>query len=383
MSVTLNSTIKQVKSLTSSVIMGTNDDWSASTKVYPAGIWLYNTDEQLLKVTDGINTYENLDYVLDMNLTTMPLFSYIYHDASGGLGVSWVDSMQWSWHSGNIFTAAYNLLLEEYTSAEAVSSSDTIGEVTIPYKLTPNGYKIVDATNANLVQQVFTNTGTAWYYIIDTTNVYFKLPRNSNFATGMKATEVSGVYNEYKMASGAGQTIKAVKQHLYFFLGNSIFNKSVIDLAAVTDELNNINSKIESVANLDLSAYATISALNEVKTTADNAMPKSGGSFTGGVFENIVALSGNAINCAQGNHFSKTVTSNITFSFSGVPSGKGACVSLVLTNGGNYTVTWPTNLKWAEGTPPELTSSGTDVLTFMTIDGGTTWYGSLSITAAA
>jgi hypothetical protein len=318
-----------------------------------------------------------------MNLTTMPLFSYIYHDASGGLGVSWVDSMQWSWHSGAIFIAAYGLLLEEYNSSEAVSTSDTINDITIPYKLTPNGYKIVAANDADKVAQLFNSTGTAWYYIIDTTNEYFKLPRNSNFATGMSATEAGGTYNEYRMASGAGQTIKAVKQHLYFFLGNSIHNKSVIDLAKVTDELNKINGKIENVSDIDLSAYATVIALNSVSDVANAAMPKSGGSFTGGVFENIVALTSNNINCTNGNYFSKTITANTTFSFSGVPSGKGACVSLVLTNGGNYTVTWPTNLKWAEGTPPELTSGGTDVLTFMTIDGGTTWYGSLSIIAAA
>ena len=173
------------------------------------------------------------------------------------------------------------------------------------------------------------------------------------------------------------------KQHLYFFLGNSIHNKSVIDLAKVTDELNKINGKIENIGDIDLSAYATVIALNGVSDIANAAMPKSGGSFTGGVFENIIALTSNDINCTNGNYFSKTITANTTFSFSGVPSGKGACVSLVLTNGGNYTVTWPTNLKWAEGTPPELTSGGTDVLTFMTIDGGTTWYGSLSITAAA
>ena len=383
MSVTLKSTIKQIKSIPASVVMGSADDWLTSTKVYPAGIWLYNTDEQLLKVTDGVNTYENLDYVLDMNLTTMPLFSYIYHDASGGLGVSWVDSMQWSWHSGAIFIAAYSLLLEEYNSSEAVVTSDTINDITIPYKLTPNGYKIVAASDADKVAQLFSSTGTAWYYIIDTTNEYFKLPRNSNFATGMNATEAGGTYNEYKMASGAGQTIKAVKQHLYFFLGNSIHNKSVIDLAKVTDELNKINGKIENIGDIDLSAYATVIALNGVSDIANAAMPKSGGSFTGGVFENIIALTSNDINCTNGNYFSKTITANTTFSFSGVPSGKGACVSLVLTNGGNYTVTWPTNLKWAEGTPPELTSGGTDVLTFMTIDGGTTWYGSLSITAAA
>ena len=52
---------------------------------------------------------------------------------------------------------------------------------------------------------------------------------------------------------------------------------------------------------------------------------------------------------------------------------------MILTNGGAYTITYPDSVKWANDEVPELTASGKDVLTFITIDGGTTWYGAPSI----
>jgi hypothetical protein len=42
------------------------------------------------------------------------------------------------------------------------------------------------------------------------------------------------------------------------------------------------------------------------------------------------------------------------------------------------TITWPGSVKWAGGAPT-LTASGTDILTFRTRDGGTTWYGSTQL----
>lgn len=63
----------------------------------------------------------------------------------------------------------------------------------------------------------------------------------------------------------------------------------------------------------------------------------------------------------------------------GVPDGKGACFTLIITNGGGIGwVEWG-NIKWANNETPELTNMGYDVLTFITMDGGTTWYGSPSI----
>lgn len=89
-----------------------------------------------------------------------------------------------------------------------------------------------------------------------------------------------------------------------------------------------------------------------------------------------VAMGALNIDCAAGDYFTKTVTGNSTFTVSNVPaSGTVASFILNLTNGGAYTMTWWSGMKWAAGTAPTLTASGRDVLGFFTYDGGTTWTG--------
>ena len=100
-------------------------------------------------------------------------------------------------------------------------------------------------------------------------------------------------------------------------------------------------------------------------------------------FVDPVALSGTAIDLNAGNVFTKTISANTTFTITGVPQGKSTMFNLVLTNGGAYTVTWPASVKWTAGSPPTLTSIGIDVLTFLTVDGGTTWYGTMVVQGAA
>ena len=83
------------------------------------------------------------------------------------------------------------------------------------------------------------------------------------------------------------------------------------------------------------------------------------------------------IDITLGNVVSGTVdTSETTFTFSN-PSASGTACSftLFLTNGGSQTVNWPGTVDWAGGTAPTLTAAGVDVLTFVTLDGGTIWYG--------
>ena len=83
------------------------------------------------------------------------------------------------------------------------------------------------------------------------------------------------------------------------------------------------------------------------------------------------------INLALGNVVTATVdTSANTFTFSNPPvSGKCGSFTIILTNGGSQTVNCPAAEDWAGGTAPTLTTSGRDVLTFTTVDGGTIWYG--------
>ena len=49
-----------------------------------------------------------------------------------------------------------------------------------------------------------------------------------------------------------------------------------------------------------------------------------------------------------------------------------------------FTVTWPTSVDWPAGAAPTLTAtaSAKDIFVFTTRDGGTNWYGALSIDAA-
>jgi hypothetical protein len=49
--------------------------------------------------------------------------------------------------------------------------------------------------------------------------------------------------------------------------------------------------------------------------------------------------------------------------------------TLIITNGGSQTVNWPLSINWAGGSAPSLTAAGVDIITFVTNDTGTTWYG--------
>lgn len=83
------------------------------------------------------------------------------------------------------------------------------------------------------------------------------------------------------------------------------------------------------------------------------------------------------IDLEDGNVVTATVdTSETTFTFSNPPaSGSAGSFTLILTNGGSQTVNWPASVDWAGATAPTLTSSGVDILTFTTVDAGTTWNG--------
>ncbi len=82
------------------------------------------------------------------------------------------------------------------------------------------------------------------------------------------------------------------------------------------------------------------------------------------------------IDLTLGNSVTATTTSAVTWTFSNPTASDELCsFSIKLVNGGSATQTWPTSVDWPAATAPTLTTSGTDVLVFITCDGGTTWYG--------
>ena len=90
--------------------------------------------------------------------------------------------------------------------------------------------------------------------------------------------------------------------------------------------------------------------------------------------ETMAALN---VDCATGNYFKKSISSNSTITFSNIPSSGTVCaftLELTLTGSGT-TITWPDTVYWNNDvgkTAPTLTDARTQLFTFITSDGGTT-----------
>lgn len=88
------------------------------------------------------------------------------------------------------------------------------------------------------------------------------------------------------------------------------------------------------------------------------------------------ATGATTIDLTLGNSVTATTTGATTWTFSNPTASDELCsFSIKLVNGGSATQTWPASVDWPAATAPTLTTSGTDVLVFITCDGGTTWYG--------
>jgi len=95
---------------------------------------------------------------------------------------------------------------------------------------------------------------------------------------------------------------------------------------------------------------------------------------------NATSGSTETLDLESGNVFDLTLTADCTITLSNPPaSGTSGSFTLILRQDGtgSRTVTWPASVDWASATAPTLTTdaSAVDVLTFMTVDGGTTWLG--------
>lgn len=294
-------------------------DPTTSTAIggYPLGarLWYTNSNgvSMILRSTIQNNTNnfltdssvvgqpgENKPWVIEnfMGIVSqMPLFSFNWFDHEPNDG-SWLNADDWSWNDGTIYTSAYEMLVDQYTNG--IQGSETIGSYTIQYTTGTNGMKIVTAANAGTVQDIYLESGVAWYYILDTTNTQFKLPRTKYGFVGLRDTvekyvpeslpNIKGQANQdgindnttnglvawgtnsgpfyagstnpttakYTAASGSKVTAKlgfdasrvsstyqddapvqqrATQMRLYFFVGNTIRNVTEIDAGQITETL--------------------------------------------------------------------------------------------------------------------------------------------------
>ena len=107
--------------------------------------------------------------------------------------------------------------------------------------------------------------------------------------------------------------------------------------------------------------------VSAIKTTADAALARAGGTMTGLLThevcrETIEPIAVLEVDWAEGNVFTKTVSVASTLTFANLPStGVAQFITIRISAGVGDTVTWPTAVKWHEGSTPTQTSGGTDL----------------------
>lgn len=144
------------------------------------------SDVTLTSPSDGqVLTYDNGDWVnADPTGGYHPdLFDWKWADHQLD-DVQWLRADTFSWQSGSVYQAAYQHLVDDISGKTA--QSETVGGVTISFYLADDGHKI--STDESAVAQVYAATGVAWYYVLDTVNQRFKLPRTKFGVTGLRDT---------------------------------------------------------------------------------------------------------------------------------------------------------------------------------------------------
>lgn len=109
-----------------------------------------------------------------------------------------------------------------------------------------------------------------------------------------------------------------------------------------------------------------------------------GGGVTaaGSTKQNVEAVMGSQIDVSLAEFFTKSISTNTTFTFIGAMAAKAQAFILDLTISLAAVPTWPTEVKWTAGIAPAF-ANGRHLVGFMTDDGGETWVGVVGASAVS
>ena len=238
-------------------------------------------------------------------------------------------------------------------------------------------------------QSPWTNTLTGIIYTYD--NGAWRVTGATGFQPTIVATSFSGedinltgisTIGNVEISSGIITSTEPSGSITYYGDGSNLTGIDVVN--DISPELGgnlDLNSKdITGIGNIHIAG-----SINNVNATGI-------ATFTGGLITTEFAEKCNdignggtdmAIDLSNGSHVVATLSepsTNVTFN-SGI-SIDSIGFTLVLTNGAdNQAIVWPSNIKWpANTTPSRTTESGkTDILVFLSSDGGANWYGNVAI----
>ncbi len=154
------------------------------------GLFKYSTDldgKQVFSIDTALN--DNWDILDEKVGSGLPIF-YNFFSPHKIQDDSFVSAYDFSWLDGTVYTTGYDELVSQMADQVLEDDADddnpttalteTIGSTTITYYQTDKDYRIVLADQADNVSTIWTATAprsSANYFILDTENTRFKLPR--------------------------------------------------------------------------------------------------------------------------------------------------------------------------------------------------------------
>lgn len=156
------------------------------------------SDVTITSPSDGqVLTYDNGDWVnADATGGYHPgLLSWEWDDHIRN-DVQWLRADTFSWQDGSVYQAAYNHLVDDIDGK--TTQTETIAGTTVTFYLADDGHKICPVSQESNAASIYAATGIAWYYIIDTINTRFKLPRSAT-VHGKLFTSGTNEYGWYRI----------------------------------------------------------------------------------------------------------------------------------------------------------------------------------------
>jgi hypothetical protein len=163
------------------------------------------------------NTKYNAHHLLDFKWTDC-----IMND------VSWLRADTFSWQSGDVYVTAYNHLVQDVQGI--IAQTETIGSYTVTFYRATDGHKICLADQETTIANIYSETGIAWYYILDTTNIQFKLPRTKYGFEGLRGNVGDKIDESLPNINGT-MTLWNTKNRVYgmsgaFAISSTDYNES-------------------------------------------------------------------------------------------------------------------------------------------------------------
>lgn len=223
-------------------------------------------------------------------MVALPMFFATYQPRKLN-NPSWLRAEPYSWHSADLYVSAYAHLADNISGITA--QTETIAGTTITFYKLSDEIKVVLPDQQTNLDTIYNATGIGYYFVLDTTNRQFKLPRNMYGFTGYRGDvggyvapglpnitgsptgkwRDNGTSTTFSGASylttvsggvaGSGGTAETIRQsnfdasrsnsiygnsttvqppatqaYLYFYVGNTVQNETLADVGEMSEAIN-------------------------------------------------------------------------------------------------------------------------------------------------